>query len=159
MKTKQPIRARDVMQTELISLSPRMTLSEARDILVRNRISGAPVVNEQGLLVGVLSQSDLVRETYACSIDELFPSGEFLVQGLGCDIKGTASSTLTNYSDKKSVGDVMNTEISKAAPSENVSELARMMRQRRIHRVLIVDKDQLVGIVSTFDLMRLIEEL
>ncbi len=55
------VKVRDYMEREAITLSPDTNLFKAIDVLVVNRISGAPVVDAQGNLVGVLSESDCLR--------------------------------------------------------------------------------------------------
>ena len=70
-----PILAKDIMVSRLITVSPDLGLREAARLLLKNKISGAPVVDEQGQLIGVFSEKDLMTALIDAVYDEL-PSSE-----------------------------------------------------------------------------------
>ena len=71
----RPIVAGDIMVTKLITLSPDMKLREAAKLLLKSRISGAPVVDKEGDLIGVFSEKDVMGALIDAIYDEL-PSSE-----------------------------------------------------------------------------------
>ena len=71
----QPILAKDIMVTKVITLRPEMDLREAANLLAKHKISGAPVVGDAGELVGVLSEKDLMTALLDAVYEE-FPSSD-----------------------------------------------------------------------------------
>ena len=69
------IHARDIMVTKLVKLTPDMKLLEAAKLLIKNSISGAPVVDQDGNLIGVFSEKDVMSALIDAVYDE-FPSAE-----------------------------------------------------------------------------------
>ena len=115
---------RDIMQTDVVTVKPDTTTVELEHLFTATRISGVPVVGEDGKPIGMVSQSDVLR----C---------------LG-DVGGTIYNSLTASA-------LMSIGIVTAEPSEDVCAVARLMHEKRIHRVLVCEDGKIVGIVSTFD--------
>jgi CBS domain-containing protein len=76
MNMKQRITASEIMVDTVVTLKPDMSLKDAWQVLFENKISGAPVVNYEGHLLGVLSQTDLVREAFADGFSD-FPKNSY----------------------------------------------------------------------------------
>ena len=148
------IQARDIMQTDVITVSPEMSLGEVRDIFVRNRISGAPVVDEDGLC-GVISQADIVRVAMNKDFDD-FPESSFFL-GFPAFYTGELSSGLSEGLDERYVEEAMTEHVFSVTPEERVSVIAVMMRQHRIHRVIVVEDRKVVGILTALDLIQILE--
>lgn len=148
------IQARDIMQTSVICVSIDASLAEARDLLVRHRISGAPVVDEDSLLVGVISLSDIVRVGLAKDSDD-FPDNAFFL-GLP-NVYGAELSSLTEQLEDRTVEEAMSTEVYTSSPDDRLSVLAVTMRHHRIHRLIITEGKKVVGIVTAFDLIQVLE--
>jgi CBS domain-containing protein len=72
--------ARDIMTQEVITLTPNMTVGEAADVLVRYRIHGAPVIGEDGMLVGMVSLVDLVAKPGAKVREIMTPDPVFAME-------------------------------------------------------------------------------
>ncbi|MDE2039773.1 MAG: CBS domain-containing protein [Elusimicrobia bacterium] len=117
--------AKDIMSRELITLPPDADISEAARLLSESRISGAPVVDAEGRLLGVVSQTDLTR-----------------FQGQGGPAAGA------------SVASVMTNKPVCCEEDTPTEEVARVMLERRIHRLLVTRGGRLVGIVSAMDILR-----
>jgi len=149
------LRARDLMQTELITVSPETPLISVHQLFVEEEINGAPVVDEQGDVLGVISSLDLVR-----AVQDEYGSGgtgpayfreDLLYSGPDWT---RAPQDLQDRLGQLTAIDVAIREIVSVAPTATVAEIARTMRSQRIHRVLVVDDGRLVGLISTFDLLR-----
>lgn len=151
------IRARDVMQGSVLTVKPGMSLAELEDFLVSKRITGAPVV-ERGVLVGIVSRSDIVR----------LLSLERSLSGLiaeGLENPETAATTpvrlpepLARALEGKTVRDAMVVDPVTVSPDTPVTEVARLLVSRHIHRVLVTEGDKVRGVISTLDLVRLVAE-
>jgi CBS domain-containing protein len=152
----RPITASDLMNSEVLTVGEEMSLRELAGFLLDNEISGAPVVDGQGRLVGVVSLVDLV----AAGSDEEEGAAEraeadFLVRGEG-------SLTETDLEDLDDsdlrVGDVMTTEIHSVGEDASVSEVAMKMLKEHLHRLLVLRDGRVVGILTTSDLLGLLVE-
>jgi CBS domain-containing protein len=152
-----PILARDVMQSGVVAVPPSLSASELEELLDRERISGAPVV-EGGRLVGVVSRADLARAGAAAAndADSLLAFYE--------DVAGAAPSQhersrlIGERGESLRVRELMQTQLVTVTPDASVAKVAAALAGRRIHRVLVVDGERLVGIVSTLDLVRLLAD-
>lgn len=153
MSMRRELQAADIMQTNVLCLNPEMTLLEAKDILLRHRISGAPVI-EGGQLVGVLSLSDIVRVGLSKEADD-FPENSYFL-GLP-PIYGAELGTANEHLEDRLVEEAMATQVYTASPDDRISVLAVSMRQHRIHRLVVVDSGKVVGIITTFDLLQMLE--
>jgi CBS domain-containing protein len=140
------------MQRALVTLRPGMSARQAERLLAEHRIGGAPVIDEAGRLVGVLSQSDLVR------LDAQPPTTR------------AAGAFYTDVDDYREIGDlpaadsvvavasVMTPAVLTIAPDATLQEAARRMREQRVHRLLVVEDGKLQGLVSAFDLLVAIDQ-
>jgi CBS domain-containing protein len=148
---------KDIMNSNVITVTSSMDLREAAKTLVEEGITGAPVVDELGNLVGVLSQTDLVeyeltteRELtveapfYRRPYDEaLHPSRGFQIEALPAD----------------TVKDVMTPFVMTVTEEAPIREVAARMAKFLVHRLMVVDADgQLRGIVTSLDVLRWLAE-
>jgi CBS domain-containing protein len=140
--------ARDVMQTEVHTVREDTSLEEIARLLAERRISGAPVVDEQGRVVGIVSEADLIDEhKREAHIPRVALFGFFPVPQ---DLLNEAFES----GKRLKARDVMSKRVVTASEETAVHELADMMVMRRINRVPIVRDGRLVGIVSRGDLVR-----
>ena len=149
-----PLRARDVMQANVLSVPPELTLAALEDFLLAKRISGAPVV-EEDRVIGIVSRSDVVR----CLSLERSLSG-VIADGLASPEEPASSVRLpTDLEEQLSahtVRDAMVVDPVVVPPDAPIADVARLMHERHIHRVLVTEGATLRGVISTLDLVRLI---
>ena len=148
--------ARDIMIAEVVCVREDMTLQQLAQQLQEHDITGAPVLDETGTLVGVVSAMDIIlkNETLAerpvTDSDyhkETNTEGGYLWDDFGLEDMG----------DRR-VRDIMSPEVVTARPETPIEELAGIMYSHRIHRVIIVEEDRLCGIVSTVDILKAVME-
>lgn len=140
--------AADVMTETLVLIPQEMSLSAAARLLSQHQISGAPVVDAAGICVGVLSGMDFVhwaehdskaRRTHDTLDREYCPSWQIM-----------ESENLP----EDAVGDYMTAGPATVGPTARIAELARMMVDAHIHRLIVVDEfGHPCGIVSTTDIL------
>ena len=139
------MRAREVMTTPVITATPEMTVKEAADRMAKHRLSGVPVIDQEGHLVGVLSESDILERLEphdpARGVVALL---DRLAHATGDDRKFLA----------RTVGDLMTTAVKTAGPDATVRELTHLMNAYQINRVPIVEGRRLLGIVTRADILR-----
>jgi CBS domain-containing protein len=154
------VRARDVMVSEVFTVSPGLVLLELERELAAHRITGAPVL-EHGRVVGIVSRADidarLFREQSRSAASALFYQQTDLEGAAPPEPSDPTAEALESLRHLH-VRDVMTRELLAVAPDDPLPEVARVMRDRRVHRVLVLDAGQLVGIVSSFDVVRAVAE-
>lgn len=150
--------ARSVMTDSVVSVSPEASLLDVLRLFVEEDIHGAPVIAEDGGLVGVISTSDLLR-AQEDEHDAGWATSDYL-RGLLEFSAPDWSGDTADFQDRlaqRTVADVMTEDFVAVDPDAPVSEVARCLRENRIHRVWVVEKGRLCGVVSTLDLMAVIE--
>ncbi len=142
--------AQSMMNRHVITARPDMTCEEVQELLVANRISGAPVVDETGCLVGLISMSDILNTGLNLAFSPSFQESDALDRAL--ESEGFHLESIT----EGFVSDFMTRRVITATPETAIEALAEIMYKNRIHRVVIVDarNQQLCGIVTTFDLLK-----
>ncbi len=152
----RPTKAADVMSESVISLTPEMTLQAAWELLYENKISGAPVIDKNQHVVGVLSQSDLMRELFADSFAEIAKGGFYL----DIPFYPAFDAGPVNVSNKLAmltVAEAMTKEPICVRIDDSISYLARTMRAKHVHRLIVTNDQKLCGIVSSLDLLKVME--
>jgi CBS domain-containing protein len=139
--------AKDIMRRKIVTVGSRLTLQELMKVLEKNGISGAPVVDDSGAVLGVVSQTDLVR-----SRREAAPGVPLYHR----EIDGPSMSLGIHFEeyDQTRVEQIMTSGAISFDEETPVEALADAMLARHIHRVLITRGERLVGIVTTMDFMR-----
>jgi len=167
--------AREIMQKEIVAVRPDTEVSELLRVLDRARISGAPVLEEDGTVVGVVSTTDVVRLAARAmeeaggdtGQDPAFTppeesdeeSGFFLATGQAVVLSGGSMPSLpAGVFDGYTVEDIMTEAAFTVSPSATAREVADFLLRGRIHRALVVEKGILRGLITTFDLLRVLVE-
>ena len=141
------MRALDVMTATVISVKPEMTVRDAAKVLVDQGISGAPVLDATGRIVGMLSEGDLIHRT---ELDTQERRRSWWLDRL------SSSRDAEDYvkSHGLVVADVMTTNVVSVDDTTPLSEVASILETRRIKRVPVLRAGQLVGIVSRANLVQ-----
>ena len=141
------MKAADIMVANVITVSPNDRVRDVAGILLTNRISAVPVVDERGKLVGIVSEGDLMQHVEAGSERrrswwlELSTGNETL-----------AAEYVKAHSRK--VTDVMTREVISAGPDTPIGDIAALLEKNGIKRVPIVKDGKIVGIVSRANLIQ-----
>jgi CBS domain-containing protein len=152
-----PKTAVDVMERSVLTLSPEASLLDAHRLFVEEGIHGAPVVDDEGRVVGVVTSTDLLRAVSEEHESAAFASNEQLREVL--EFAPPAWGGPEDFQDRlagRRVSDVMTEGALTVEESTPVAELAEAMRSRRVHRVWVVKEGLPTGVVSTFDLLPLV---
>jgi CBS domain-containing protein len=150
------LRARDVMTTHVLTVRPDMTVHELAVFLTENQISGAPVVDRTGKLVGMATVTD-IAEAYAEGEERLEtppapPAGRRRSEAAE-DLRG-----LHLEGGGLLVEDIMTPAAFSVREDTPASQLARTMIAGRIHRLLVVRDHEVMGIVTSLDLLAILSE-
>jgi len=145
--------ARDVMLTDVVTCSYAAPLSEVERLLVENRISGMPVVDEAGHVVGVVSVKDLI-ERYAEDPDSRPRRGHgyYHLSLEDMDDEDFEAFTLPDEGEETAES-LMTAEIFSVDAEASVQQVAATMSENRVHRVLVQDGNKFVGIITTLEVL------
>jgi CBS domain-containing protein len=117
------VKVNELMTKSVVRTEPHKSIDHVRKMLQRNKIGAIPVVDHQGMPVGIVSLADLVH-----------------------DLNGSSP-----------VSTIMTGKVYTVPQYDDVSTAARVMRNHKIHRVIVTHEKKVVGILSAFDLLRLVE--
>ena len=179
------LRLRDIMTRDVVTLDPEMTLREAMEILTSRHLSGAPVLSGKKV-VGVLSAGDLLAFAAAPSngeshgeesatTDDWEPQDEMSDEqdesdsafftdmwdeqtGDTNDVIESRGEPSTDPLSNHVVEEAMTKTLRWLSPNSDVRSAADMMRKFGIHRVLVVSRGQLVGIISAMDIAKAVAD-
>lgn len=153
-RSKEP-RARDVMTTDVVKVPADLTVAELADVFMENEISGAPVVDEDGALVGVVSVFDLARQSSGeTGVVTEQGNPEFYVRGWEEQYTVEEFRRLRVQEGHLTVRDVMTPAAFTVEEDDPISDVARTLVDGHIHRVLVTRGHEVVGIISSLDLLR-----
>ena len=149
------MKARDVMTTAVISVSPDTPTSEVARILRDHRISAVPVIDQIGTPIGMVSEGDLIGRDDADHEARrdwwltLLAEGETLNPNFLASLRAS----------KRRVRDVMTAPVVTVGEETELKDIARLLTAHRIKRVPVLRDGQIVGIVSRADLLRTLAEV
>lgn len=149
------LKAKDVMTTQVVSVREDITVGELAEVLLDHQISGVPVTDEHGNLAGVVSVRDLVRHSSANGALAA-PQGdpEFFVRGWEERYDPDELRKLQVRTPGLPVREVMTPAVFTVSEEEPIDDVAQMLVQGHIHRVLVTRDGGVVGIISSLDLLR-----
>lgn len=153
--------AADIMTRKLITVPPTMDLQELASVLERRNISGCPVLDDSGVVVGVVSKTDLIRaRAQGDNLMDVFYRSATGITGedalVDDEYAPWADSDDYDQSDLGGlvVADVMNRNVYSIDHASPVQVVAQKMLDQRIHRFLVTEGGRFTGIVSSTDLLR-----
>ncbi|MBN1621262.1 MAG: CBS domain-containing protein [Endomicrobiales bacterium] len=118
------IKAKEIMSKDVITISPDATLVDAIELLITKEISGMPVINAKNKIIGIITEKDLINFAF--------------------------SGNLRNTKVKEA----MSTKVTTFSPDANVDEIAIAIAHNKFRRVPIVENDEVLGIISRRDIIR-----
>ena len=149
---------KDLMSPDIMTVADDMTTEALARYLVEREISGAPVVDRQGHLIGVVSMTDIGRNmTEPSDVESSRRSGFYR--------DATADLTLEDlgqrYVEERAVTarDIMTPVIHQVPVTASVAEAARIMVEQHIHRLVVTQGKDPVGIITSMDLLKMVADL
>lgn len=140
------MKAKDVMTRTVVSIDQDATVLQAARLMLQHHISGLPVVDKQGALVGVLSEGDFLRRSETHTERRRSRWLEFLM-GPG----RIAGDYVHSHGNK--VSEVMSSDLKTVGEEASLEDIVALMEKHRIKRVPVLRAGKLVGIVTRSNLM------
>ena len=139
--------AADIMVKDVVSVGPETPVREVALLMLERRISGVPVVDGEGRILGIVSEGDLIRRP---EIDtDHAPTGWL---GLFLSDEERARDFIKSHGRK--AGEVMTQPALWTGPDTPLAEIVRLMERHRVKRLAIVEHGKLAGLVTRADLLR-----
>lgn len=143
------LKAKDIMTKDIITVKPATTIEDLARILIKHQISGAPVVDEDGNLIGIVTENDLISKNKKLHIptilrlfDAFIPLGTSRLEE---EIKRMAAFT---------VGEICTRNVVTCDEDMSIENVATMMTEKKIHLLPVLKERRLVGIIGKKDLIK-----
>ncbi len=146
------MRAHQIMTRPVITVTPETTVVEAANIMLQRHVSGLPVVDAAGKLVGIVSEGDFIRRS---EIGTQRKRGRWLKLILG---PGKAATDFVHEHGGK-IGEIMTTEPLTVTEDTDLEKIVQLMEKNNIKRLPVTRGDQIVGIVSRSNLLQAVASL
>jgi CBS domain-containing protein len=145
------LKAKDIMTTEVITVSPETDIIAAARILLANRINGVPVVTEDGRLVGILCQSDLIIQQKKLPVPSLFTFLDgFIALGSTKQMEREAQKIAAI-----TVAQAMTAQPVTVTPDNDLETVAALMADNNFHTLPVIDDGgKMLGIVGQIDVLK-----
>jgi CBS domain-containing protein len=158
------VRARDVMRPAVATIGPDDSLADLDALLLAEHVGGVPVVDRDAL-VGVVSRSDVLRllgteQAIADSQSDFyrqFSDDEPGAPGIAASVEAAAEQVAHRLARLR-VRDAMATDVVAVDGDAPLRDVAQQLVARGIHRVVVTERGRLAGIVTAFDVVRLVAE-
>ena len=146
--------AQNIMTREVITVKENATVRELAALLLTNNISGAPVVDDAGKVIGVVTESDLIFQNKKVHLPTAFAILDAFVflerpEKMELELKKIAGSK---------VGDICSRKLISVGPETELEELATLMAEKKIHTLPVMSEGRLVGVIGKSDIIRTIAQ-
>src|SRR3954470_4087623 len=141
------VKVSDIMTHPVITVTPETTVGAAAELMLEHRVSGLPVVNTAGAIVGIVTEGDLLRRAETGTERRRARWLEFLIA------PGRLASEYAHAHGRR-IDEVMTDTVLTVGPADAVADLIDLLERRRIKRVPVIDRGRLVGIISRANLVR-----
>jgi CBS domain-containing protein len=146
------LKAGEIMTTEVITVKPHTTVEELARVLIDNHISGVPVVDDAGNLVGIVTEHDLIKKEkrlHIPTVVQIFDAFIYLESSkhFEADLKKTLATK---------VGDICNSPVTTVEEDATVTEIATIMSEQNIHILPVMRGGRMVGVIGKEDVLRAI---
>jgi len=142
--------ASDIMTKEVITVQEDMTIEALGRIFIEKRISGAPVLDNKGKLVGVVTENDLVRKNSRLHIPTVVRIFDAFVPLGGND---RVEEEIRRISASK-VSEICSRTLVTVAPDATLQDVSSLMFEKGVHLIPVLDAGRIVGIIGKIDIIR-----
>ena len=148
------LKAKDIMSHEVITVNEDATVRELASLFLINNISGAPVVDTEGKVIGIVTESDLIfqnKKVHLPTAVAILDAFLFLErpEKMEMELKKIAGSK---------VGDICSHNLVSVTPETGLEELATLMAEKKIHTLPVMVEGRLVGVIGKSDIIRTIAQ-
>lgn len=144
------LKVKDIMTTDVVTVTKETTVMELAGIFAKKHLSSLPVVDQNGELTGIVTETDLVEQDKNLHIPTVISIFDWVIY-LESDKK--FEKELKKMTGR-TVGDIYSTDVVTVAPDASIADVADLLSSRKINALPVVDGKKLAGIISRIDLIR-----
>jgi CBS domain-containing protein len=144
------LKAKDIMETKVITVTPETTVEELGRLFIQKGISGAPVLDADNKLYGIVTENDLIKQNKRIHIptmlrlfDSIIPLEGF--KSVENEIKLISASTVSEICTKKVIT---------VNPETSLQDIATIMYEKGVHLIPVLSSEKLVGIIGKIDVIK-----
>jgi predicted transcriptional regulator len=144
------VKAKDIMQKDVITVHPDTSVEELGRLFIEKNISGAPVIDENGDLYGIVTENDLISQNTQFHIPTILRIFDAIIplvsnSTMEKEIKKMTAST---------VGEICSREVFTIDEERTLEDIATIMSDQGLHLIPVIKDDKLVGIIGKKDIIR-----
>lgn len=144
------VQAKDIMNTEVITVSPDMTVEELGRLFIEKGISGAPVMDSDNALYGIVTENDLIKQNKRFHIPTVLRLFDAFIplermKSVENEIKLMSASIVSEICTK----DVITVD-----PETSLQDIATIMAEKGVHLLPVMSENKLVGIIGKIDVIK-----
>lgn len=143
------LKASDIMTKDVIVVKSSTTVNDFANILINNKISGAPVVDDNGNIMGIVTENDLIEQNkrfHIPTVIRIFDAFITLNQpAVEQQIKKMTAAT---------VADICSHEVISVGEDAPLDEIASIMSEKKVHHIPVVKDKKIVGIIGKIDIIK-----
>ena len=155
MLKKANVKVKELMTTDVIAFKPSDKIQQVAETFRAQRISGAPVIDDQRRVIGIISEADIMELTATIPFPDIDPLNPFPVFSLSAymkQVKDIEEEIATLFEGE--VKDVMSKKPVTISPEDSISDAARIMRKNDFNRIPVVDdEEKLIGLIARDDII------
>ncbi len=144
------LKVKDIMTKEVVTVTKETTVMELAEIFAKRHLSSLPVVDQDGVLVGIVTETDLVEQDKNLHIPTVISIFDWVIY-LESDKK--FEKELKKMTGR-TVGDIYSADVVTVTPDSSIADVADLLSSRKINALPVVAGNKLAGIVSRIDLIR-----
>ena len=138
------MKVKELMTTNVFTISPDATLKDAGSLIREKKVNGLPVVNTEGVLVGIITLTDLLK-----MLDEIYRWRELEKS----DTEVSLSQMYEHEKSSSKVKDIMSKDVVTLSEEDTLEDVMRLMFEHRIHTIPVTREGKLIGVIGKHDLI------
>jgi CBS domain-containing protein len=153
------MKVREFMNEEVVTVDVNQKLSEVSRLFHERGISGAPVIDQDGELVGMISDSDILKavEPHRETLRLRYPSLSFMSVTFDRDVEERSLTEVCREIQETPVREHMSSEIIHLTPDDGMERAITLMNQNDVNRLPVLDGKEIVGIITRADIIRCLD--
>jgi predicted transcriptional regulator len=153
--------ASELMSTGVLAVPAEWSIKQLADFFVEHKISGAPVINSNQKLVGVVSISDMVQfDSLSAADKSSLIANDVYTEVIGQPVmQGDINKLLAHANDNCNVDSIMTPSVISVVMTATLPEIACKMYDRHIHRVFVTEDGKILGVISTTNILEAISKM
>lgn len=144
------LKAKDIMTRNVISVTPETGVEELARLFIEKGISSMPVVQDNGQLYGIVTETDLVSQDRPLHIPTVISIFDWVIY---LQSQKDFREEVEKITAQK-VSEICSTDVVSCTPETSVAEIAQLMTDNKAHLIPVIEQDKVVGVVARLDIIR-----